>query len=237
MPSIADQIAAGWYRNLYDNRFTLNVETYYKQTQNEVDYRNSADFMYSKEIEGELLYGKGRAYGLEIQLKKNKGDFTGWASYTLSKTERKINGINYNEWYNARQDRTHDLTLVGMYDINPKLTVSGTFVIHTGNAVSFPTGYYYIGNQGPYTSYSGRNQERMPLYHRLDLGITWKKKSTEKYESSFNFSLYNAYGHQNAFIILFENNYNYNGELTKTVAKKISLFRFVPSVTWNFKIK
>jgi hypothetical protein len=236
-PSIADQIAVGWYKNLLDNRITLNVETYYKQSKNEVDYRNSADFLYSKEIEGELLYGKGRAYGLELQLKKNKGDFTGWASYTLSRTERKISGINYGEWYNARQDRTHDLSLVGMYDINKKLNVSATFVIHTGNAVSFPTGFYYLGgNQYPYTSYSGRNQERMPLYHRLDLGLTWKKKSTEKYESSFNFSLYNAYGQQNAFLILFEQNYA-NGQQAPMVAKKVSLFRFVPSITWNFKIK
>ncbi len=236
-PSIADQIAAGWYKNLLNNRFTLNFETYYKQTQNEVDYRNSADFLYSKEIEGELLYGKGRAYGLELQLKKNKGDFTGWVSYSLSKTERQIEGINYGEWYNARQDRTHDLSLVGMYNINPKLTVAATFVFHTGNAVSFPTGYYYLGdNEYPYTSYSGRNQERMPLYHRLDLGLTWKKKSTEKYESSFNFSLYNAYGRQNAFMILFEDKYE-NGQHVSTVAKQVSLFRFVPSITWNFKIK
>lgn len=236
-PSIADQIAVGWYKNLDNNRYTLNVESYYKQSQNEVDYRNSANFMYSKEIEGELLYGKGRAYGLELQFKKNKGDLTGWVSYTLSKAEKQINGINYNEWYNARQDRTHDLSLVGMYDINPKLTVSATFVIHTGNAVTFPTGHYYlIGDMYPYTSYSGRNQERMPLYHRLDLGLTWHKKSTEKYESSFNFSLYNAYGHQNAFMIMFQQDYS-NPEPGPMVAKKISLFRFVPSVTWNFKIK
>lgn len=236
-PSIADQIAAGWYKNFYNNKLTLNVETYYKKTQNEVDYSNSADFLYSKAIEGELLYGSGRAYGLELQLKKNKGDFTGWVSYSLSRTERQIEGINYGEWYNARQDRTHDLTIVGMYDINPKLTVAATFVFHTGNAVSFPIGYYYLGeNQFPMTSYSGRNQERMPVYHRLDLGLTWKKKSTEKYESSFNFSLYNAYGQQNAYMILFSEEY-IDGQQSKTIAKKVSLFRFVPSITWNFKIK
>ncbi|PWH86462.1 TonB-dependent receptor [Brumimicrobium oceani] len=236
-PSIADQIAVGWFRNFYNNKLNLKIESYFKKTQNEVDYRNSADFLYSKAIEGELLYGEGRAYGLELQIKKNKGDFTGWISYTLSRTERKIEGINYGEWYNARQDRTHDLSVVGMYDLNPKLTLSATFVLHTGNAVTFPTGFYYLaGNQFPTTSYSGRNQERMPLYHRLDLGLTWKKKSTEKYESSFNFSLYNAYGQQNAFIIDFEQEYTPDGP-GPMQAKKISLFRFVPSITWNFKIK
>ncbi|WP_107039898.1 TonB-dependent receptor [Brumimicrobium mesophilum] len=236
-PSIADQIAVGWFRNFYDNKLGLKIESYFKKTQNEVDYRNSADFLYTKAIEGELLYGKGRAYGLELQLKKNKGDFTGWVSYSLSRTERKMEGINYGEWYNARQDRTHDLSVVGMYDINSKLTLSATFVLHTGNAVTFPTGFYYLGeNYYPSTSFSGRNQERMPLYHRLDLGLTWKKKSTEKYESSFNFSLYNAYGQANAYMFQFEQDYTENGP-GPMQARKISLFRFVPSITWNFKIK
>lgn len=157
------------------NNYELTTELYYKNIQNQVDYKNGADIYTVKDVESQLLYGIGRAYGLEFLLKKKEGQFTGWISYTLSKTERKINGINENNWYNAKQDRTHDLAVVGVYTLNPRWSVSGVFVYNTGDAVTFPTGKYDIQGQTVY-QYGSRNANRMPTNHRMDISVTYDKK-------------------------------------------------------------
>lgn len=232
-PEIADQVSFGWFRNFKENMYEFNVETYYKAMQNQIDYRNGANTNANELLEGELLYGIGRAYGIELILKKKQGRFTGWVGYTLSRTERKIEGINDDKWYLAKQDRTHDISIVGIYDITPKVSASALFVFYTGNAVTFPSGKYLVNGETQFL-YTERNGYRMPAYHRLDLGVTWQVKNTEKYESSWNFSLYNAYGRENAYIITFrENEDNPN----KTEAVQITLFRWIPAITWNFKFK
>lgn len=232
-PEIADQISIGWFKNFKENSYEFNVETYYKTMQNQIDYRNGANSQANEKLEGELLYGIGRAYGLEMILRKKTGKLTGWISYTLSKTERKINGISDNQWYRAKQDRTHDLSVVAMYEINKKLTVSALFVFYTGNAVTFPTGKYEINGETQF-SYTERNAGRMPDYHRLDLGLTWITKNTEKFESSWNFSIYNAYARSNAYQITFRQNAD---DPTKTEAVQTTLFKLIPAVTYNFKFK
>jgi hypothetical protein len=232
-PEIADQASIGWFKNFKENAYEFNVETYYKTMQNQIDYRNGANTQANEKLEGELLYGIGRAYGLELILKKKTGKLTGWIGYTLSKTERKINGINENNWYVAKQDRTHDVSIVGIYDINKKLSVSALFVFYTGNAVTFPTGKYEVNGETQF-SYTERNAARMPNYHRLDLGVTWIRKNTEKFESSWNFSVYNAYARENAYQITFRQS---ESDPNKTEAVQTTLFRIVPAVTWNFKFK
>lgn len=232
-PEIADQGSIGWYKNFKDNMYEFNVETYYKYMQNQIDYRNGANTQANEKLEGELLYGLGRAYGLEMILKKKSGKFSGWVSYCLSKSERKIQGINNGEWYRAKQDRTHDVSVVGMYEITPKLTVSALFVFYTGNAVTFPSGKYTVDGQTQFV-YTIRNGYRMPNYHRLDLGVNWVRKSTEKYESSWNFSIYNVYGRENAYSISFRENAD-NPKVTEAV--QVSLFRWIPAITYNFKFK
>jgi hypothetical protein len=230
-PEISDQISLGYFRNFKDNKYQCSNETYYKDLQNQVDYKNGADINSTPDIESELLYGKGRAYGVELLIKKTQGTFTGWIGYTLSKTERKIDGINDGNWYNARQDRTHDLSIVGMYELTERWSLSALFVYNTGNAVTFPSGKYNIaGNTVFY--YTERNGYRVPSYHRLDFGATYTRPHKKKYESSWNFSLYNVYGRQNAFSIAFEDDPN---DPTRTRAMQTSLFRWVPSITYNFK--
>lgn len=231
-PEISDQVALGYYRNLWDNRYELVVEAYYKTMQNQVDYRDGADvFSNSNAIESELLFGKGRAYGIEWQLKKKAGRFSGWISYTLSKTERKINGINNNKWYNARQDRTHDIAIVGTYQLNKKWTFSANWIYYTGDAVTFPVGKYKIDDQVVFY-YTERNGRRMPNYHRLDLGATCLLKQKKRFSSELTISLYNAYARQNAFTIQFREG---KDDPTKTEAVKTSLFSIIPSVSYNFK--
>jgi hypothetical protein len=176
-------------------------------------------------------FGKGRAYGLEIIAKKKSGKLTGWISYTLSKTERKINGINDNNWYNARMDKTHDLSIVATYQLNPKWTVSGLFVYSTGNAVTFPTGKYELNGQTVF-QYSNRNADRMPAYHRMDLSATYEPESNKRFRGSWTFGIYNLYGRENAYIINFEDNPDRPGT---TRAMQTSLFRWVPNITYNFK--
>jgi hypothetical protein len=230
-PEVADQYSIGYFRNFAENKYEFSVETYYKDMKNQVDYKNGADINTAPDVESELLYGKGRAYGLEFYLKKKTGRFTGWLSYTLSRTERKIEGINEGNWYVAKQDRTHDISLVGMYQLTPKWTVSSAFVFYTGNAVTFPSGKYNIGNNNIYY-YTERNGYRMPNYHRLDLSVTYEKQRKGRYQSSWNFGLYNAYGRENAYTISFEDNPD---DPTRTQIKQTSLFKWIPSVTYNFK--
>ncbi|WP_245756677.1 TonB-dependent receptor [Flexibacter flexilis] len=231
-PEISDQVSVGYFRNLKDNLYQISVETYYKSLKNQVDYKNGADISSAPDVESELLYGKGRAYGIEFLVKKTQGKFTGWVGYTLSKTERKIIGINDGNWYNAQQDRTHDLSVVAMYALTDRWTLSALFVYSTGGAATFPSGKYDMGGNTVFY-YKERNGYRMPANHRLDFGATYTRPHKSKvFESSWNFGLYNVYGRQNAYAITFANS---KSDPTKTVATQTALFRWVPSVTYNFK--
>lgn len=232
-PEIADQISLGYSRNFNNNNYELNAEVYYKDMKNQIDFKNGAQigFDTGADVESELLFGKGRAYGLELIAKKKSGKLTGWISYTLSKTERKINGINNNEWYNARMDKTHDLSIVATYQLNPKWSFSGLFVYSTGNAVTFPTGKYELNGQTIF-QYSNRNADRMPAYHRMDLSATYEPSSNKRFRGSWTFGIYNLYGRENAYTINFEDNPDRPGT---TRAMQTSLFRWVPNITYNFK--
>ena len=230
-PEISDQFAVGYYRNLFDNAFELNVESYYKTMDNQIDYRDGAETFNSDNIETQLLYGIGRAYGLELLFKKKKGDFTGWLSYTLSKTERQIDGINGGNWYNARQDRTHELALVGSYQLNEKWSLSASWIYYTGDAITFPTGKYNIDGQ-IFFYYTDRNTYRMPAYHRLYLGANLQLKKKKNFSSELSFSLYNAYGRKNAYMINFR---EAEDDPTQTEVVRTTLFKFLPSVAYNFK--
>ncbi len=228
---VADQVSVGYFQNFKDNMFEASGELYYKQLYNQLDLRNGANIQANEFIEGELVSGKGRAYGLELFFKKKKGDFTGWVSYSLSRTERQIAEINDGNWYKAKQDALHDVSIVGMYDISKRVSLAATFVYRTGNAVTFPTGKYYVDGQLHYL-YTERNGYRMPAYHRMDLSCTVEGKPRPKYENSWNFACYNVYGRQNPYSIDFQDDPD---DPTKTQVVQTSLFRWVPSITYNFK--
>lgn len=230
-PELADQLSVGYYRDFKDHQYEFTFETYYKKLQNQVDYRNGANVFTNQPIETQLLYGIGRAYGAEFLLKKKTGRLTGWISYTLSKTERKIDGINNNQWYNARQDRTHDIAIVAMYKASEKWTFSANFIYYTGDAVTYPSGKYQVDG-ATYYYYTNRNADRIPAYNRLDLGATKQLKKSAKFESDLTFSLYNAYGSHNAYRIYFRDNKN---DPSRTEAVRTTLFTFVPSISYNFK--
>ena len=231
-PEISDQVSLGYYQNFFHDMVELSVEVYYKTMQNQIDYRDGANiFANSDAIESQLLFGVGRAYGIEWLFKKKAGKFTGWLAYTLSRTEKKINGINNDQWYPARQDRTHDIAVVGSYQLTPKWTFSANWVFYTGDAVTFPTGKYRINDQTVFY-YTERNGYRMPNYHRLDIGATLILKQKKRWSSELIFSLYNAYGRENAYTITFRDSQD---DPDKTEAVRYALFKFIPSVSYNFK--
>lgn len=230
-PGISDQVSLGYYRNISGDKFEVSSEVYYKWMQNEVDYKDGADVYSSDAIETQLLTGKGRAYGIELLLKKKAGKFTGWIGYTLSRSERQINGINQDKWYAMRQDKTHDISVVGIYELGKKWTFSGTFIYSTGNAVSFPSGKYNTsGNTVFY--YTERNGYRMPAYHRLDIAATRQLSHKKRFSSELSLGVYNVYAHDNAYSITFRQSKE-NPE--KTEAIQTTLFKIVPSITYNFK--
>jgi hypothetical protein len=230
-PEIADQVAMGYFKNAKDNSFQFSAELYYKWMQNQIDYRDGAQLIANSDVESQLLYGIGRAYGLELYAKKTKGKLTGWISYTLSKTERQIDGINQGNYFNAKQDRTNDLALVGIYNFNPRWTFSANYIYSTGNAVTYPAGKYNVGGLTTYY-YTERNANRMPYTSRLDVSATLKSKQTKKYQASWSFGLYNALNRKNPYSIQFRDKQN---DPTQTEAVQTSLFGIIPSVTYNFK--
>jgi hypothetical protein len=230
-PEIADQYTLGYFRNFSKNMFETSVEIYYKTMQNQIDYRNGANLILNNKVESQLVFGKGWSYGAEFLIRKKYGKLTGWISYTLSKTKRQFPDINGGNIFLAKQDRPNNLAIVGMYELNAKLTFSATWIFISGNVVTFPSGRYLVdGNIVPY--YTERNGYRMPDYHRLDIGLTWQTKKTARFESNWNFSIYNAYGRSNAYAINFQQDPN---DPTKMQAVQLSLFRFVPAITYNFR--
>jgi hypothetical protein len=230
-PEIADQVALGYFKNIQDNNYELSGEIYYKWLQNQIDYKNAAELLANSNIESELLYGVGRAYGLELFVKKKFGKLNGWVGYTLSRTERKFTELNNGKYFPARQDRTHDISLVGIYSMSKRWTFSSSFIYSTGNAVTYPAGKYSIGGQMAYY-YTQRNAGRMPYNMRWDVSATLEGKPGKKYQSSWNFGIYNLLARKNPYSIEFITDPN---DPTKTAAQQTSLFGLIPSITWNFK--
>ncbi|MHB1176774.1 MAG: TonB-dependent receptor [Daejeonella sp.] len=230
-PEVANQVATGYFRNFNQDKYEFSTEVYYKNMQNQIEYRNGTDLRGNKNVEADLLYGEGRAYGIELYLKKRFGKLNGWIGYTLSKTERRFDDIEQGKWFFAKQDKTNDISLVGIYKAGPRWTLSSTFVYSTGNAVTFPTGKYQLNNE-TYFYYSKRNSDRMPDYHRLDLAATLEAKPGNRLQSSWSFGFYNLYNRKNAYSIGFRDDPE---DVSKTQAVRTTLFGILPSVTWNFK--
>lgn len=222
----ADQITLGYFRNFNENEYEASLEIYYKDMKNLIDYKNGADLFLNPRVESQLLFGRGWSYGAEFLVKKKLGKFTGWLGYTLARTAEQFTKINNGKSFPARQDRTHDISVVAMYNLSSKWNLSATWVYNTGNAVTFPSGKYMIeGKVVP--SYTERNGYRMPAYHRLDLSVTYKFSE----RSNLNLSVYNAYNQANPYAIFFKQN---EDDPTKTEAVKITLFPIIPSLTYNF---
>lgn len=238
-PQLSNQYALGYFRNFKDKEYSLEVETYYKNTDNRIDYVDGSNLIGQNTIETEILSGESRAYGLEILLRKNEGKFTGWFAYTLAKSEQKTPGgkagglgINNGEWYNTAYDRTHDISISGAYKLNDKFSFGANLVFQTGRPVTYPNGQY-IYEGVSIASYAERNSDRLPAYHRLDLSATYipNRNPDAKLKGEWVLGIYNAYSHKNASSISFGQNNNTG----VNEATRLSIFGIVPSLTYNFK--
>lgn len=235
-PEIADQVAIGWFQNFRDNTYEASVEVYYKDLQNQIDYVRNSDLLLNRYVEGDLLFGDGRAYGAEFFLRKNKGRLTGWLSYTLARTERLIEGVNNDDWFPARFDKPHNFTAVGIYNLKERLTLSSTFTFASGTPATFPTNRFeYNGWALPHNVYNARNNNRIPAYNRLDLAVTLKsrKKLFGTGQGEWVFSVYNAYNRRNPYSVYVQQNEN-NPLMTEAIRFSV-IGSLVPAVTYNFK--
>lgn len=231
-PQISDQVAIGYFRNLFNNRLEVSVEAYYKEMRNAIDFRDHANLLLNRFMEGEIRIGEATSYGLEFLLRKNDGRLNGWISYTYSKTTREVPEINNGDPYAAPYDKPHDIAIVGNYEISRRLWVSANWVYSTGLPVTFPTGRFeYMGSIAPV--YSNRNAYRMPDYHRLDVSVSFgsKPKPDRKWHWDLNLSVYNAYGRKNAWAINFVQD---EKDPNTTHAEMTYLFPVIPALTWNF---
>jgi len=234
-PQLSWLYSAGLFKNFSNNAYETSVELYYKQMQNQIEYKEGYTPSLS-DPEEEFVFGKGWSYGTELFVNKVRGRFTGWIGYTLSWTWRKFADLNAAEKYPAKYDRRHDLSVVGNYELNSKWKFGTVFIYATGNATSLPERFYIIN--GVLTQdYSNIDQYRLGAYHRLDLSatLTPKQKKNKRLQSYWVFSIYNVYSRLNPYFIYFDQTGSpYNGTL-QVQAKQVSLFPILPAVTWNFK--
>lgn len=232
-PLLVDQVGMGYFRNFKNNMFETSAEFYYKKMRNVIDYIDGADLFLRENLETELLRGNGYSYGLELYAKKQEGRLTGWVSYTLSKSMRKIPGINEGKEYPSSYDRTHNVSLVTNYDLTKRWVFSTTWVFLTGTPTSYPVAKYVVDGNTMYY-YGERNSNRIPDYHRLDISFTYnfKKNDTKKVKQSLNFSIYNVYARRNAYSVYFRQNED-NPNVSE--ATRLSIIgSMIPSVTYNF---
>ena len=229
-PEQADQVSLGWTGVTRDGAYDFSAETYYKTIRNVYDYRDGKLFYSEIEVERLILGGKGRAYGLELCAHKNNGPLTGWISYTLAWSENKIEGINGGRWYTASNDRRHDLSIVGMYQLSPAWDLAATWHYNTGQALSAPSAKYDMDGS-TFFSYSERNGYRAPACHRLDISANYTRKHG-KATHIWSFGVYNAYNRYNPYVIRFTND---DKKASGTKVEQTSLFGIVPSVSFTLK--
>ncbi|PCE64229.1 TonB-dependent receptor [Sediminicola luteus] len=238
-PQLGDQYAIGYFRNFANNAFSMEIEAYYKTIDNRLDYIDGADLIANNTIETEVLAGETRSYGLELLLKKNTGRLTGWLAYTLSKAEQRTPGgsaggpgINNGDWYRTSYDRTHDLSLTASYQWNKKWSFGANFAFQTGRPITYPNGQFvYEGTS--VATFSDRNADRLPAYHRLDLSATYRpnRKPNNRWKGEWVFGIYNVYNRHNAASISF----GQNEDTGLNEASKTYIFGILPAISYNFK--
>jgi hypothetical protein len=246
-PQLLDQYALGYFKNFEGGEYTLEVEGFYKDIQNRIDYIDGADLIANDAIEQVILNGEARAYGLELLFRKNEGKFQGWLAYTLSRSEQRTpgrepvvdngrsnqeTGINFGEWYPTPFDKTHDISLFGNYDLNKKWSFNANFIYQTGQPTNFPVGQFEF-EELVVPFFGLRNQTRLPDYHRLDISatLTPEKNRNRSFQSEWIFSLYNVYNRMNAASI----NFRQNQDTGRNEAVRTAIFGIVPAITYNFK--
>jgi len=255
-PQNSRQISGGLAKDLSAYNLTVTIEGYHKWSNHILGYKPGASFLLLDDPteaqnftwQDNVTSGSGRSYGAELLIHRKSGKMSGWIGYTLSWTKLKFDEINFGKEFWAHYDRRHDLSLVAIYTLNDHITLSGTWVYGTGNAITLPLGEFPVEQHQAFTGlanvpvnntwwsnatdYGEVNSFRMRAYHRLDLAIQFhkKKKSTER---TWEIGLYNAYSRKNPYFYFVES--TYENEMVTSKLKQVSIFPIIPSVTYNIK--
>ncbi|KAF2079530.1 TonB-dependent receptor [Flavobacterium sharifuzzamanii] len=236
-PQSSNQFSLGLFKNIIEKSLELSVEGYYKRSKNILDYKVGAELFLNENIETELLQGEGKAYGVEFLIKKEKGNFNGWLSYTYSRALIKLDSrfdsekINNGQYFPTNYDKPHDFSAILNYKFTKRYSLSTNFVYQTGRPVTFPIGSYDLTGE-QFTLYSNRNQYRIPDYYRLDIGLNFEgnHKIKKLAHSFWNLSVYNVLGRNNPYNVYFVT------EDKKIKAYKTSIFSVpIPTITYNIK--
>lgn len=229
-PELTAQYSFGYSGMTSNGVWDWSVDGYYKSMRNVYDYRDGVTMFSRINLESLILCGKGRSFGLEFMIRKNIGKLNGWISYTLSKTETRILGINDNRWYRASNDRRNDLAIVAIYDFNEKWQMSGSWTYSSGRPLTAPDEKYEIDGTTCYY-YTERNSYITPSSHRLDISATYTRKG-KRATSIWSLGIFNAYAHYSPFVIYFEDD---PSKPSGTRAVQQSLFGIVPSISYTIK--
>ena len=233
-PTKSHNFSLGYFKNLKENNWETSAEVYYRIVDQLFDYKDFAELLDNPQLETELLNGEGRSYGLELSVRKKTGIVYGSFNYTLSRSERIIDGINNGEYYPSNFDKPHDLSLTLNYQPNRRNTLTINFVYGSGRPTTPPVGNYVTSNGLVVPVYAQRNAARIPDYHRLDIAYTLGKgyKRDKKFQTSWTISLYNVYSRRNAFSVFFT-----QAAFQGAQANKLAILGTVfPSLTFNFEI-
>ena len=233
-PQRAHNFSVGLFQNIGQNLWETSLEVYYRSIDELFDYKDFAELNVNDHLETELLPGIGRAYGLELSLRKKRGFVNGWISYTLARTERQIEGINEGQWYPSNFDKRHDLSVITNLELNRRHSLTFNFSFSTGRPTTYPLSGYRLNNGLLIPDYSERNQVRIPNYHRLDMAYTFGKgfRRTAKVKTSWTISIYNVYGRRNPFSVFFTQR-----PFQRPVANRLAILGSAfPSLTLNFEI-
>lgn len=234
-PETGLQVTAGFFKNWLDNSLETSVEVYYKKMWNQIEYGEDIVPANNTEIEDQFTFGTGQSYGAEFFIKKKFGKFNGWVGYTLSQTTRNFEELNDGKTFPSKYDRTHDLSVVLMYQPHKKWKISSTFIYGSGATTTIPINYYQYGGQ-IVNVYGERNSYRLPAYHRLDFGVNYIMLDKKDKYSDITFSIYNVYNRQNPYFIFNDISGNPSaGEDIQVQATQVSLFPILPTISWNFK--
>jgi hypothetical protein len=255
-PQTAHLYTIGYTQQMPNIGLEFSVESYYKAMKHQIDYRQGISFFDNVNLDWQKIVEKdgiGKAYGLELMVRKEAVRYNGWLSYTLSKSERQFENINRGAWYPHKYDRLHNLNLTFEYKINKKWSVSSNFVYQTGSRVTLPS----VGSarntylQGPLNStsdyfpygvfYSGRNNQRLPDYHRMDIGFSKHYLTKRKHrQATLTLGVYNVYVKANPYTLRYTSelvtpNNDPKQSVIKPTLEGTSLFTFIPSISYNLK--
>jgi len=242
-PQRSDIYALSYLKYLKKYKIEFNTEVFYKKMYNQIDYNSHANLFLNPLMEGELRFGSAYSYGAEFMLKKSKGKFMGWVSYTYARVFMNINGVNNNKEFPAYFDQPHSLSIYANYQISKRFSFSANLIYHTGGAITSPVGFYkYNGNTVPV--YGDKNNDRLPDYHRLDISAKFRlNKKEQRFNHSLTIGIYNVYNRKNIVT------YSYNKTETSDgfkiprdingddiyVTTQTSLLGFIPSLSYRFK--